>query len=478
VTEDAGAGPGGGGAAAEEPLSGTSAPLPRVPFREALRVWTRVGLLSFGGPAGQIGVMHRILVEEKRWISEGRFLHALNYCMLLPGPEAQQLATYVGWLLHRVRGGLLAGTLFVLPGFLSLLALSILYARFHDLRGVEALYYGLKPAVLAIVVEAVVRIGRRALRSGALWCLAGASFISIFFLDVPFPLVVAGAGLVGLLGGRLRPSAFPQPADRAAPTDREAVVDALIESGGLQHVRPSTAGTVRTAALWLVLWFVPLLALQLALGSRSVLVQEGWFFSKAAVVTFGGAYAVLAYLAQEAVRTYGWLAPGQMLDGLGMAETTPGPLISVVQFVGFMGAYRNPGPFDPLTAGILASLVVTWVTYVPCLLWIFAGAPYIEALRGNRALGSALTAITGAVVGVILNLSVWFAVHTVFHSVGETYAGPIHLPVPDWTSLDPWSLVIGAAALVAMLRFKVGMGWTLTGAVLAGGLVRLATGGR
>jgi len=420
--------------------------------------------------------MHRILVEEKRWISEGRFLHALNYCMLLPGPEAQQLATYVGWLLHRVRGGLLAGTLFVLPGFLSLLALSVLYARYHDLRWVEALFYGLKPAVLAVVVEAVVRIGRRSLRSRALWFLAGASFVSIFFLDVPFPLVIAGAGLVGLVGGRLRPSAFPLPADRSATADREAVVDALIESGALEHIRPSTARTIRSVAVWLALWFIPVLALQFALGTASVFTKEGWFFSKAAVVTFGGAYAVLSYLAQEAVRTYGWLAPGEMLDGLGMAETTPGPLISVVQFVGFMGAYRNPGPFDPLTAGILASLVVTWVTYVPCFLWIFVGAPYIEALRGNRALGSALTAITGAVVGVILNLSIWFAVHTVFHSVGESHLGPVRLPVPDWGSVDPLALGIAAASLVAMLRFKVGMGWTLAGAVLVGGLVRLAAG--
>ena len=323
----------------EDPAPSAPPPgiLPVVSFREALRVWTRVGLLSFGGPAGQIGVMHRILVEEKRWISEARFLHALNYCMLLPGPEAQQLATYVGWLLHRVRGGLLAGTLFVLPGFLSLLALSILYARFHDLRAVEAFFYGLKPAVLAVVVEAVVRIGRRALRSGALWLLAGASFVAIFFLDVPFPLVVAGAGLVGLVGGRLRPSAFPLPADRSAPGDREAVIDALLESGALEHTRPSRARTLATVAVWLSLWSVPLIALHLTLGPDSVFTKEAWFFSRAAVVTFGGAYAVLTFLAQEAVRTYGWLGPGQMLDGLGMAETTPGPLISVVQFVGFRG---------------------------------------------------------------------------------------------------------------------------------------------
>lgn len=428
-----------------------------IPFREALRVWVRVAAQSFGGPAGQIAVMHRILVEEKRWVSESRFLHALNYCMLLPGPEAQQLATYVGWLLHRARGGLAAGLLFILPGFLSILALSILYAGFRDLPAVEAVFWGLKPAVIAVVVEAVVRIGRRALRTRTAVAVAALAFVAIFFLQVPFPFIVVGAGVTGYLGGRLRPE---------APADAEEV-----------RARPSVRAALRVAAVWLAVWLVPLGLLAAVFGTGSVFVKEGVFFGKAAVVTFGGAYAVLAYIAQEAVETHGWLRPGEMLDGLGMAETTPGPLIQVVQFVGFLGAYRNPGGMDPMLAGVVGSLVTTWATFAPCFLFIFVGAPWIEHLRGNRALGSALSAITAAVVGVILNLAVWFSLHVLFRRVAELRAGGARLLVPEWGSLDWASLLIAAAAFVALFRFRVGMLATLAGAAAAGIAYRLLPGG-
>jgi chromate transporter len=438
-----------------------------IPFREALRVWTLVALQSFGGPAGQIAVMHRILVEEKRWVSESRFLHALNYCMLLPGPEAQQLATYIGWLLHRTLGGLVAGILFVLPGFLSILVLSILYAIYGETTFVSGLFFGLKPAVMAVVVEAVVRIGRRTLKTRVLQILAGTAFIAIFFLDVPFPAIVAAAGLAGWLGGRLLPEQFPA-AQPHAPggahgTEAVPVVDSLVH-----QARPSLGRSLRILAVGLTLWFLPLLALIALFGSGHVLVQQGIFFSKAAVVTFGGAYAVLAYVGQQAVETYGWLRPGEMLDGLGMAETTPGPLIMVLQFVGFMGAYRLAEGLDPLTAGILGSIVTTWVTFVPCFLWIFLGAPYIERLRGNRSLSTALTGITAAVVGVILNLAVWFSLHTLFGQVDEVRRLGVRLQVPVWSTLDPAALVIAAFAFLALFRWKLGLLQTLAASAAAG----------
>ena len=419
-------------------------------------MWVRVALLSFGGPAGQIAVMHRILVEEKQWVSENRFLHALNYCMLLPGPEAQQLAIYIGWLLHRARGGIVAGTLFVLPGFVSILVLSILYAGFQGVTFVEALFFGLKPAVMAVVVEAVIRIGRRALKNRVMVGLAALAFVGIFFFDVPFPLIVLGAGVMGYFGGRFAPGWFAVPNPHAAqgsgPTGTQAIGDALVE-----QARPSMGRAARVLAVWLPLWLGPVAILWATLGRGNVLVSEAVFFSKTAVVTFGGAYAVLAYIAQEAVSTYGWLRPGEMLDGLGMAETTPGPLIQVVQFVGFMGAYRNPGTLDPMLAGVLGSIVTTWVTYTPCFLWIFLGAPYIEYLRGNRLLSSALSAITAAVVGVILNLAVWFSLHTLFGTVGERQIGPVRLYVPEWQTLDVASLAIAVVAFLALFRFKIGM---------------------
>ena len=438
--------------------SGASAPPGHgIPFREAVRVWAKIAALSFGGPAGQIAVMHRILVEEKRWIGEGRFLHALNYCMLLPGPEAQQLTVYIGWLLHRTLGGLVAGTLFVLPGFAAIMALSWVYAGLGDVPVVEALFFGLKAAVLAIVLEAVARIGRRALRNQVMVALAAAAFVAIFLFDVPFPLIILAAGLIGLLGGRAGLPAFV--AGGGHPRLGKAVADAdsVLGETTPAHARPDLAWSLRVAAVCLLLWFGPLLALLLALGGDDVFSRIAVFFSKMAVVTFGGAYAVLAYVAQQAVETYGWLAPGEMLDGLGLAETTPGPLIMVVQFVGFMGAFRDPGTLHPMVAGTLGGLLTTWVTFVPCFLWIFLGAPFVEALRGNRALGGALAAITAAVVGVILNLAVWFALHVLFAEVEEVRVLAMSIDVPAPASLNVPSLVLTLGALVAIFRFGIGI---------------------
>lgn len=440
------------------------APGHTITFREALRVWVQVALYSFGGPAGQIAVMHRLVVEEKRWVSENRFLHALNYTMLLPGPEAQQLVTYLGWLLHRIPGGLVAGTLFILPGFVSILALSILYASFQEVTFVQALFYGLKPAVMAVVAEAVIRLGRRALKNRVMITLAALAFVAIFFFNLPFPLIIIAAGLLGYLGGRMWEEQFLVIGSPVAGgADERAIGDAAAVSA-----RPRLAQSLRLILVLLVVWFAPLGILALAYGPDHVLVTEGVFFSKTAVVTFGGAYAVLAYIAQEAVQTFGWLNPGEMLDGLGMAETTPGPLIQVVQFVGFMGAYRNPGPMDPLMAGILGSIVTTWVTFVPCFLWIFLGAPYIELLRGNKALSAALSAITASVVGVILNLAVWFSLHAIFGQVNEVTIGPVRLWLPVWQTLDVAALAIAIAAFVALFRFKQSMLAVLGGSAAVG----------
>lgn len=466
-----------------KPSSGNDPPLTAqvrenphaITFGEAFWVWVRIGLMSFGGPAGQIALMHRILVEEKRWISEERFLHALNYCMLLPGPEAQQLATYIGWLLHRTLGGLVAGTLFVLPGFIVILILSVLYAGFQELNVVQALFFGIKAAVLAIVIEAVLRIGRRVLKNATMYAIAAAAFVGIFFFNVPFPLIVLSAGLIGLIGGRVAPERFVViKGHEAKDGGANSAVDAVLTGERPQHTRPSLARAFKVTALCLALWFGPLLALAVFLGPGHVYVQEGIFFSKMAVVTFGGAYAVLAYVAQQAVDTYGWLAPGEMLDGLGMAETTPGPLIMVVEFVGFMGAYRHPGLLDPMLAGVLGAVLTTWVTFVPCFLWIFLGAPYVESLRGYRALSAALSAITAAVVGVVLNLAVWFALHVLFGEVNEVHRLGMRLYIPVWNTLDIVALVLAAAALIAMLRFKVGMIPTLAVSAGLGMVWRLA----
>jgi chromate transporter len=433
-----------------------------VSFREALFVWIKVAAYSFGGPAGQIAVMHKLVVEEKRWISESRFLHALNYAMLLPGPEAQQLATYLGWLLHGIRGGLVAGILFIVPGFVTILLLSILYAGYQDVTIVQGLFYGLKPAVMAIVATAVVKIGQRALKNRALILIAIAAFIAIFFFDIPFPLIIIATALTGFLLGRFGGDVF------TSQNDPTAVDEPTLEETDPEHTPPPWQRSLALLVIFLFIWFIPLVLLASWLGPDHVLITQGTFFSQAAVVTFGGAYAVLAYVAQEAVQTYNWLLPGEMLDGLGMAETTPGPLIQVVQYVGFMGAYRFNEPFNPFVAGTLGAIVVTWVTFVPCFLWIFLGAPYIEYLRGNEALNSALSAITAAVVGVILNLAIWFSIHTLFATVNEIYIGPLRLYTPDWMTLDPAALAIAIAAMVGMFRFKLGMFTTLAASAFAG----------
>jgi chromate transporter len=434
-----------------------------IPWPEALRTFAHIGLNSFGGPAGQIAVMHRVLVEEKKWLSESRFLHALNYCMLLPGPEAMQLVTYVGWLAHRTIGGLVAGALFVLPGFVSILVLSILYAELQATSFVQGLFFGIKPAVLVLVIEAVLRIGRKALKNGTMVAIAVAAFVAIFFLEVPFPLVVLAAGAIGLVGGRVWPARFVVIRGKEAGEGgaEEAVLDAALGRGELAHTRPDPAGTVRTLALWLALWLAPIALLWTMLGSENVFVQQAVFFSKAAVVTFGGAYSVLSYIAQRAVEIYDWLRPDEMLDGLGMCESTPGPLIQVVQFVGFLGAHRAPGPLAPLTAAFLASVLVTWVTYAPCFLWIFVGAPYIEALRRRPALSAALSTITAAVVGVVLNLGLWFALHTLFADAGERQLGLLRYYVPDLATVNVAGLAIALVAAALMLRFHVGMLKTL-----------------
>ena len=422
-----------------------------IPFPTAVRAWFAISLQTFGGPAGQIAVMQRTLVDDKRWIGQRRFLHAMNYCMLLPGPEAQQLATYVGWLLHGTRGGLVAGGLFVLPGVVALLALSAIYVAFGSTVAVTALFAGLAPAVLAIVAQAVVRVGRRALTSPALVALAVASFLALALFGVPFPVVVLLAGVVGWLVGRHRPASLThEPAADDGPPP-------VVPDDVLHTERPSTRRTVRVLLVGLLVWGVPVAAAALLTGGNSVFTQQGLFFSGAAVVTFGGAYAVLAFVAQQAVQVYGWLAPGEMVRGLALAETTPGPLIMVVQFVAFLGAYRDPGSLDPWVAAVLASLLVTWVTFVPSFLFVLLGAPYMERLRGNRSLSAALTGITAAVVGVIANLGVYFAVHTLFSESRTIDASVLSMVVPDLGTLRWVPLVIAlvAAVLIFPLRWSV-----------------------
>jgi chromate transporter len=437
-----------------------------VSFAEAFSVWLRIALLSFGGPAGQIAVMHRILVDEKRWVSESRFLHALNYCMLLPGPEAQQLATYIGWLMHRTAGGLMAGGLFIVPGIICIMALSWIYAAFGNVGMVAALFFGLKAAVLAIVLQAVVRLGSRALKNDLMRGLAAVAFLAIFFVDVPFPVIVFGAGLIGYIGGKAGIAAF-NVASRHGPAgngDRDSLLGDQLPA----HARPSVRQSLTAAGIWLVLWLTPVAVLLVMFGSGNVFSQIAVFFSKMATVTFGGAYAVLAYVAQQAVESYGWLKPGEMLDGLGMAETTPGPLIMVLQFVGFMAAFRTPGALPPLLAGTLGGLLATWVTFTPCFLWIFLGAPFVETLRGNKALSAALAAITAAVVGVILNLAVWFAIHTMFREVRPLRAFGIGFDAPVPASINTWATLLSAAAAIAVFRFRAGMLPTLAACSLAG----------
>jgi len=399
-------------------------------FGEAFKVWLTIGCINFGGPAAQIALMHRVVVDEKKWVEEARFLHALNFCMLLPGPEAQKLATYLGWLLHGVRGGLTAGILFVLPGAFVMLGLSLLYALGRGISIIDGALFGIKAAVLVIVIEALIRIGKRALKTNLLLGLAAAAFVGIFFLALPFPLIVAAAALIGYLVSRKA----PQQLGVAAKIED---VPPPAKDRWRQFVIASLVG--------LAVWWAPIALAALMLGPQHVLASIGLFFSKLAVVSFGGAYALLAYMAQQAVETYGWMTPPEMVDGLGLAETTPGPLILVTQFVGFLAAFRNAPPFSPVTAGVLGAAMTTWVTFVPSMLWIFAGAPFVERLRANRQLSGALAAITAAVVGVILNLSVWFALHVLFGHVTEMHAGPLR-----WFAFDPLALDIRAAVLAAI----------------------------
>ncbi len=443
-----------------------------VSLAEAFWTWSRIAALSFGGPAGQIAVMHRILVEEKHWISETRFLHALNYCMLLPGPEAHQLAVYIGWLLHRIRGGIMSGTLFVLPGLIALGILSWLYAVFGQIGIVGALFFGMKAAVLAIVLEAVVRIGRRALKSKALIAIAATAFVGIFFFSTPFPIIILAAAAVGYVGQALELDWFkPGGAHGAKATTGDAVpaiIDAAFARTIPEHVKPSLARLVLITVTGLVVWFAPLAVLLAVAGPQNVFTTVATFNSKMAVVTFGGAYAVLAYMAQQAVERYHWLQPGEMLVGLGFAETTPGPLISVVQFVGFMAAFRHPGSLDPVLAGTLGGLLAMWSTFVPSFLWIFMGGPYVEALIGNRRLNAALSAITAAVVGVVLNLAVWFALHTLFGRVDTIQTYGLTLNIPALGTINWPALAISIVAMTAIFRFKVGMIAVLAASCLAG----------
>ncbi len=464
-----------GGGAMTAPLPPQHPSLAHPTLAQAARVWARIALMSFGGPAGQIAMMHRILVEEKRWLGDARFLHALNFCMVLPGPEAQQLATYIGWLMHRTWGGLIAGALFVLPGAAAIMALSILYALHGDIDAVAGLFFGLKAAVLAIVLQAVVRIGGRALRNRAMAAIAALSFVAIFAFATPFPLIVLAAALTGFVGARLGLGAF-QPgaghggAGHAQVRDADTVLGA--EMGALSP--QARADARRAGVVCLALWLAPVLALGLVARPDGAFSDIALFFSKLAVVTFGGAYAVLAYVAQEAVAGYGWLAPGEMLDGLGMAETTPGPLIMVTQFVGFMGAYRDPGALSPLAAGVLGALLTTWVTFAPCFAWIFLGAPAMERLRGARALSAALAAVTAAVVGVILNLALWFAMHVVFDDVRRIEGLGVRLDVPVLGSLNLAAATLSVLALAAVFWLRLGVLPVLAGAAAAGVALRLS----
>ena len=422
-----------------------------VPFRQAVRAWFLISLQTFGGPAGQIAVMQRTLVEERRWIGQRRFLHALSYCTLLPGPEAQQLAVYVGWLLNGVRGGLVAGILFILPGAVALLALSAIYVGYGETTLVTALFAGLAPAVLAVVAQAVVRLGTRTFAHPAPILIAVAAFVALWAFRVPFPVVIGVAAAAGWALGRWAPQTM-----RAAPA-RDAEDGArppLVPDDALHAERPSAGHTARVLLVGLVVWGVPVAAVVALTGTDSVLTEQSLFFTGTALITFGGAYAVLAYVAQKAVEVYGWLAPGEMVRGLALAETTPGPLIMVVQFVAFVGAYRDPGSLNPWAAAVIAALLTTWVTFVPSFVFIFLGAPYVERLRGNRSLSSALGGITAAVVGVIANLAVFFALHTLFSETTDVSWGPVHLELPVLTSVRWLSVGIGAVAAVLLFRLR------------------------
>lgn len=423
-------------------------------FAEAFRFWLKFGFISFGGPTAQIALLHGELVERKKWISESRFLHALNFCMLLPGPEAHQLAIYIGWLLHKIRGGVIAGTLFVLPAAVLLWSLTWVYAVYGKIAWVAAIFFGVKAAVMAIVAEAVIRIGSKALKNEVMWALAVLAFATIFFLKVPFPFVVLTAGFIGLLGGKFWKDKFLVfGQNKSGKKDEEIVLSDDIESPA--HTKPSLTRTIKVCAIWLTLWWAPVLLAGLWRGWSDTLFREGLFFSKAAVVTLGGAYAVLQYVAQNAVEHFHWLQPGQMLDGLGLAETKPGPLIMVLQFVGFMGGWNVHGNLPPLVAATLGALISTWTTFVPCFLYVFLGGPYSEQLRGNAHLTTALSAITAAVVGVVMNLAVWFG---------------MHILLPKNEQFNWFAAVVGVVAFFGMWRWK----WGIIPVIIGAGVLGLA----
>jgi chromate transporter len=436
-----------------------------IPFSEAARFWLKLGFISFGGPTGQIAIMHDELVEKRRWISDSRFLHALSYCTLLPGPEAQQLATYIGWLLHRTWGGLVAGGLFVLPGALLMLFLSWIWVAHGDVPDVGALFFGLRAAVIAVVVAALIRLWRKALQNGVLQVIAALAFVALFAFRVPFPAVVLGAGLFGLLFQVRRPAWFAVKSSHGPKSGAVLADDSPLPD----HARPSRGRALKVLLVGLVLWIGPLAAIAAWRGGDDVLSTLGLFFSKAACVTFGGAYAVLAYLQQAAVDTYGWMAAPEMLDGLGLAESTPGPLILVTQFVGHVAAWRSavPGGLSPAALGVLGAAVTTWATFAPCFLWIFLGAPYVEQTRGRARFAAALTAISAAVVGVVGNLAIGLALHTLFREVTHWQAGPLALPIPSFGTVDPVTLVIAVVAFWALERRK----WNLVPVVLVSAAV-------
>ncbi len=446
----------------------------RVPFWDAFRFWLLLGFINFGGPTGQIALMHQELVDRRRWISDARFFHALNYCMLLPGPEAQQLATYVGWLLHRTAGGLVAGIFFVLPAFFVLLTLSWIYAVHGSVPWIAAIFYGLRAGVVAIVAAAVIRIGARAFKHRVMIVIATAAFVALFVFGVPFPLIVIGAGLVGLLGVRLQPAAFSLREGHGAPASGDSERESVIrdEDPPPEHARPTVRRALVALVVFLAAWWIPLAAVIVWRGWGDVLAQEAIFFSKAAMVTFGGAYAVLSYIAQAAVEHYGWLSTPDMLAGLGLAESTPGPLILVTEFVGFLGAFRQPGGLDPVVAGVLGAAVTVWATFAPCFLWIFLGAPFIEHLRGNRYLTGALSAITAAVVGVILNLAVWFAFSTLFGAVVEIPLLGTIVTLPVFATVDWSAVLIAAVAFAGMWRLNWGIVPVVIGSAVAGWVFR------
>jgi chromate transporter len=454
-------------ATAVTPQAATVAALPT--FAEAFRVWLKIGLLSFGGPAGQIALLHREVVDRRNWIGERRFLHALNFVTLLPGPEAQQLATYFGWVMHGVRGGLAAGLLFILPGAAVMLALSLIYAVFGGVPFVDALFFGLKCAVLVLVVEALLRIARRALKGKAAWALAMAAFAALFFLNLPFPLVVLAAGLVGYLA----PASFSHGSHGSAKGDAPALIDAVLAADPGRPGRLAAAAR-RAGYVGLVLWLVPVAVLMGGFGGTYA--DIAWFFSKMAVVTVGGAYAVLAYVAQDAVQSYQWLSAPEMLAGLGLAETTPGPLILVLQFVGFLAGFRAPGALSGIAGGIAASLLVLWVTFAPCFVFVFLGAPLVERLQENKALSGALAAITAAVVGVVANLAVWFSLRVLFRELRPVQAGPLALDVPVLNSLDLSALMLAVLAAICVFHLKLGVVRTLGITASAGLVLRFGTG--